>query len=240
MARPIPTWVWFALGGGVLLVLGRKQVAAVGSKVVAAGKEAAFALAIGADARPYASIILRAASETGVDPFIIAAVGQRESNWGKSLRADGTGDCTARPKSVPPMPPDGKCWGRGIMQIDYGFHKPWMDTHNWADPYTNVRKGAEILADSFKFFASKPSTPYVKIEGDVAAKYGVAPRPDYPDVRPLSGNALASAAIAAYNAGNLGALRALAVGRHPDAATTGADYSTWVAAKVQAAIRAFV
>jgi len=40
--------------------------------------------------------------------------------------------------------------------------------------------------------------------------------------------------MAAYNAGSSGVLKALALGLPPDAPTTGQDYVSWVAAKLQA------
>jgi hypothetical protein len=48
------------------------------------------------DAVPYADLILAESERADVGPFITVALGKRESNWGRSLDADKTGDYTAR------------------------------------------------------------------------------------------------------------------------------------------------
>jgi hypothetical protein len=181
------------------------------SKAVAAGKEELFKAAIPKEARPYAALILRVADEQNVDPFIITALGVRETHWGKSLRADRTGDCTKR-NTTPnigkhvypyPMPPDGLCWGRGLMQIDYGWHLAWLSSHDWRDDYTNL-----TYAIGSVFLPYKAQL----------AKAGV--------VEPQ----LTPATLAAYNAGVANVLKKLRAGEPVDSVTEGKDYSRAVLA----------
>ena len=51
------------------------------------------------------------------------------------------------------MPPDGRGWGRGLMQIDYGSHRDFLDKealdephlHLWEIPRENILYGCGIL-----------------------------------------------------------------------------------------------
>ncbi|TAK97560.1 MAG: hypothetical protein EPO08_21090, partial [Rhodospirillaceae bacterium] len=133
----------------------------------------AFVDSIPDEAKTYAEIILQVAGETGVDPFLIAAVGQRESRWGLALDANMTGDAGH---------------GHGIMQIDDRTWASWIASNDWTDPYTNVKKGAEILASNLSYFEGKG----------------------------LTGNDLIAAAAAGYNHGPGAVWRNVSATGNPD------------------------
>jgi hypothetical protein len=189
-------------------------------------------LASPSEARPYAGIILQVSRETGVDPFVLALIGQRESNWGLTLNPPGpggTGDNGA---------------GHGLMQIDSGSWSDWLAANNWRDALTNVRKGAAIYKSYRDYFASTPKTPTVTVSATNAARWGV-PAGQRRDPRPLTGDALLSASLAAYNAGPGTVLQAVSAGLHPDQVTSPRagnirDYSAWVMVRMQQAIAKFV
>jgi soluble lytic murein transglycosylase-like protein len=181
-----------------------------------------FAQLLPSYARPYSGIILRVSREDGVDPFLIFAVGDRESRWATRLDSDGTGDGGH---------------GRGIMQIDDRSDGAWLATHDWLDPYTNVKRGVYILKRKLAFFSGRAPVhgytdgTWVSVDRS-AAKLGVSPG-KYRDPRPLTGSALWEAAIAAYNSGEGNVLMAIAVGRPAeyftadgDDADTDGDYVT--------------
>lgn len=228
----------------------KETIMLYGSKALEAGNELLFKLSLPGYAQDYADLILQVAKETGVDPYILFAIGDRESNWGTQLR-QGTGDWTARsaaawgktpgatvvtalPKgwnnggiAAGPwaIPADGLGWGRGLMQLDLQNSLGV----NWTDPISNIREGAKLYQQHLTFFTSNSSIPGYT-DGSVvsitssAAKLGVDPG-DYPDPRPLQGEDLAKAAAAAYNTGDAHVVLALAAGQSPDFFTTGGDYS---------------
>lgn len=236
----IPPWLLYAVGGagagGVAYLLFRNRVGLnmIADQIVQAGRETMFAWSLPDNAQPYAEIILDVAKQKKLDPFLIAAIGQKESRWGDALRPPGpggTGDWTARNWTTEngvlyAMPPDGQGWGRGLMQLDWWWYrKDFANGLDWADPYENIAKGADRLVDAVKYFSSKPSTPYVTLSATNASRRGVSPG-QYPDPRPLSGELLNQAAIAAYNTGNANVLMSVAVGVSPDVTTAGAPYGT--------------
>jgi len=157
--------------GAVIYMTRRRQLSAVGQSAV--DRADLFSLAIPSEAAPYAAIILQVAEETGVDPFVIAAIGQRESRWGLALDANGLGDSGH---------------GHGIMQIDDRTWGSWLASNDWADPYVNVRKGAEIMGQNLDYFAGKG----------------------------LTGNELIAAAAAGYNHGPGAVWRNVVATGNPD------------------------
>ncbi len=223
----MPLWFWLALGGVALVAFAMKKGLIsdlTGLAQAAIGNPESFAASLPSAARPYADIILQVAQEKGVDPYIIAAIGQQESRWGQALRPagpTGTGDFTPRTWTTPSMPPDGKGWGRGLMQLDYNVYGNSVD---WADPLTNVRLAADHILNSVNYFTSMPSGT-VELSGTAASRRGVGPG-SYPDVRPLADNALSNAVIAAYNTGDRNVLMSLAVGQNPDVTTSGGSYAS--------------
>lgn len=170
----------------------------------------------------------------------------------------GTGDFTPRPHgrsfrqpsgkfyTVGPsgMPEDGQGWGRGLMQIDWAVHNEWCTTHRWDDAVTNIGHAAQLLAAFRALFAAEPGKPLVVDRWRIAQgipEYGIKPwivlfpTVAYPgltetrrDVRPLAGDDLSRAALAAYNAGASGVLQALACGIPAESVTSGQNYVTWV------------
>jgi len=157
-----------------------------------------------AEADKYRAFIEAAAQQFGFQPSVICGIGSRESGWGLLLKPPGpagTGDFAQR-KPKPPlrpdrMPPDGKGFGRGLMQIDFDFH-PLAQSGNWHDPETNIRYGCQVLAQKL---------------GYVRKNSG------------LQNLMLLRGAVAAYNCGEGNVCKALAEGSDVDARTTGRDYS---------------
>jgi hypothetical protein len=203
-----------ALGGA--LFTGRRQVVSLFGTVVASGKELAFRLTLPGHAQPYADVIIQVSRETGLDPYLLFALGDRESLWGETLSPRGPGG----------VGDNGH--GHGLMQVDDRSWGAWLNSNNWADPLTNVRKGAAILRGKLAFFqgrsAVKGYTDGRLVQIDVSAeRLGVAPG-YYPDPRPLAGDALWRAGIAAYNTGEGNVLMALAAGHPAEYTTAGGDY----------------
>lgn len=94
-------------------------------------------------AQPYADVIAQVSSETGVDPYLIAAIGMRESGWGNLLRPrgpGGTGDSGH---------------GHGLFQIDDRTWAGWLAMMAWQEPLTNVRKGVSIYLANRSYFLKK-------------------------------------------------------------------------------------
>ena len=90
--------------------------------------------------------------------------------------------------------------GHGLMQIDDRSHGVWLQNNDWTDPQTNISCGAAVLREAHDFFRN----------------------------RGLVGQELWDAALAAYNAGVAGVVKALEAGHCPDSVTTGHDYGHWV------------
>lgn len=196
-----------------------------GQTVVDAAHKAIFKAVLPDYADPYGDVMLRVADEQGVDPFLIFALGDRETKWGTSTDLDQPG---------PAGTGDGG-HGHGLMQIDDRSWGDWLATHDWTDPYTNVSQGVRILKGAIAFFTGRSSVKgytdgtTVTIDKS-AAKLGVSPGA-YPDPRPLSGTALWNAAIAAYNTGAANVLMAIAAGKSPDTTTWGGNYGSDVVAR---------
>lgn len=153
--------------------------------------------------------------------FVLYAIGNMETKWstgsGYTPKGSpaGTGDTGTRSANrwpPPGPPPGGRGWGHGLMQIDWGSHWEWLQTHDWTDPETNIRKGASILRDYYEFLG-KPGAPFRVAGVTIGGPNGL------PDPRPLSGAAQLFAALAAYNAGPYSVSLALARGLPADAYT---------------------
>ena len=215
-----------------------------GSKALTAGKEYLFQAALPSRAQPYADLIIQVARETGVDPFVIFAIGDRESLWGQALDANMTGDHTARasPPWPYPMPPDGMGWGRGIMQVDYPRNT--REGSDWRDPLTNIRLGVKLYQEKLAEVQAAPSGNW-NLTPTQAAKLGV-PVGTYPALA-VPADLAPQAALAAYNAGTSNVRMAysvaMAMGLDPqsawDALTTGGDYSADAWARMLKAVSEF-
>lgn len=77
--------------------------------------------------------VAEASAATGVDPLVIFAVMDRESNGGETLKPPGAGGV------------GDKGHGRGLMQIDDRAWPDWVSSERWWDALTNITKGASIL-----------------------------------------------------------------------------------------------
>lgn len=224
------------LGVGLwgLLKRGGAQVMIFGQKALAAGKGMVFSASLPAYAQPYAEVMLRVAREEGIDPFLIFALGDRETVWGTSSALDRKG---------PAGKGDGG-HGHGLMQIDDRSNGAWLAANEWWDPYVNVRRGVQILKLKLDFLSGRSSVQGLVSGGRVyvgtssAARRGVLAG-SYPDPRPLSGDALVRAGLAAYNTGEGNVLVSVAVGKPPEITTTGGNYGTDVVRRMLLASAAF-
>jgi hypothetical protein len=219
----LPTPKKFLLVGGVVAVVvlltKRKQVGRVASRAAekvataVASSDTAFKLALPAAGRQYADDILRVAKEEKVSPFLVAAFIEQESGYGTGLSTGdhrGTGD---------------KGHGHGLAQIDdrsfgAGSPTPWLTkkdangTPLWQIPYENMKFGMQLLKQQLAFFAKPNKSGKVEVPAKAAVvRKGAGKAGVYKDPRPLSGNALMVAAIAAYNTGAGNVLWNLAVGQ---------------------------
>lgn len=214
------TLLWALLGAagvGALYALrgrGASLALSIGTAMNAA-EETLFRLVIPAVARPYADVILRVGQETGISPFLIAQLGYRESLWGASSALDVPG----------PAGRGDNGHGHGLFQIDDRSFGTWLATHNWQDPYTNCSFAiGTVLQGKINFFtATSPVAgitdgTWVTVTGAHANARGVDDG-EYPDPRPLSGDALTKAAVAAFNTGEGNTLMSLACGVDPDVTT---------------------
>lgn len=253
-----------AIGLGLLafLFLKRSAISSAATSFVNAGsnllgsafdfaRAAAFKAALPSAVGQYVPQILSAAQSYNVDPWALAAIMYNESRGGIASGytpqgPGGTGDFIPRKtgmyaKFANPatgLPPDGKGWGRGLMQVDYGVHNAWVLANPWWDAQTNINKGAELLRWNLDYFSRSPGAA-VPVESWRITKgkpeYSILPwSQKYPrsspwpttvrDVRPLSGSQLYDAAIAAYNVSYPAVLQALGLGLPAEAGTTRQDY----------------
>lgn len=159
------------LGAAALLVFAMNSAPVTDAinTVVAAGKEAAFRLALPSSLQPWSDFFLSASRQYGVSPWLLAGICYRESSGGTALRPSGpggTGDFNPRPAGrryssgytvgSSGMPEDGQGWGRGLMQLDWAVQYPWPQQNPWQDPQTNINKGAQVLQSALSYFQTDP------------------------------------------------------------------------------------
>lgn len=82
----------------------------------------------------YATAFAAAGAQFGIDPYLLAAVCDRESLGGEALTPKGPGG----------LGDNGHA--HGLMAIDDRSWAQWLATHPWWEPECNISKGAEILA----------------------------------------------------------------------------------------------
>lgn len=231
----LPPRTKLLIGGGavaiILTAIFRKKIAAgvveVGQKagqaaaqVISIGSTEAFKLALPAAGKQYADDILRVAREESLSPYLLAGFMEQESGFGQGLTPKG---------------PTGKGdagYGHGLMQIDSRSHAEFLAKKNsggvplWQIPYENLKYAAKVYKDYRRFLSmdGKGKTVIVKPKS-YAASQGVPPG-TYKDPRPLQGDALIAATIAAYNTGPGNVLFAVAAGKPPDQTTTGRKLKT--------------
>lgn len=192
-----------------------------GRKAVEIGKEALFEAQLPSYARPYASIILRVAREEGLDPFLIFAIGDRETLWGTTSYLDVRG----------PSGRGDNGHGHGLMQLDDrdASNNEIIRSGRWKDPYLNVQHGARKIKAKQRFLAGTSSIKGFAENGRVyvnatqAAKRVVSAG-WYKDPRPMTNSLLWRGTIAAYNTGEGSVLMSVAVGKDPQYTTAGGDY----------------
>lgn len=144
---------------GVIIML-RKKIASAGGVLIDDAKKWAFQSVISNAAAQYGDAILQVAGEQGVDPFLVVALGERETGWGTGAGytpyndPGGTGDAGH---------------GRGLLQIDDRTWADWINANNWTDPYTNITKGVQILKQDLAYFAGKGLSGDEQIRAALAA-----------------------------------------------------------------------
>lgn len=233
------------------------------NSVIDSSKEGLFAAALPDEISQWSAQLLRASRAAGVNPWVLAGIMYRESRGGEALSPRGpygTGDTYHRAAGhryangyvVPAsgLPEDGRGWGRGLMQIDWAVHHVWASQYAWFDAQTNIDYAAGLVRQVQEFFAAGPGSPVVVSQARMdgltepgtgkvisegwRSKYGLTSTGPFPDPRPLSGDALTKATLAAYNAGTSGVLQAIAAGLPASAPTAHNDYADWVLERVVA------
>lgn len=158
-----------------------------------------------ASALKYKDIIIDISNKYNIKSSIICGIGSRESNWGLGLNPKGptgTGDFGKRNFTKPwrkgNLPPDGKGFGRGLLQIDYDSHE-FARTGNWKDPKANITYGIALLSSFLNFFKRKYNN--------------------------YDNNQLMRVVLSAYNCGPGNVMKAIKYNKDIDYYTTGRDYS---------------
>jgi hypothetical protein len=160
----------------------------------------------------YFSDIVRVASETGLSPFLLAAIMDVESRFGTTLTPPG-----------PAGKGDGG-HGHGLMQIDDRNHGAFLaqkmpdGTPKWANPYENIKYAAGVYKTAYGYFL-KSAGPAVEVKAKGSTNKRGVPAGSYADIRPLSPSDARLAAIAAYNAGPFTILQTLSAGLPADTVT---------------------
>jgi hypothetical protein len=152
----------------------------------------------------YRVFINDACTKYGFQPSVLSGIGSRESRWGLALKPQGpsgTGDFSKRsprpPVRLSGLPPDGCGFGRGLMQIDYDFHK-FARGENWKNARENILYGAKVLVDAQKYLLEKTG---------------------------WDGLNLLMASVAAYNCGVGNVVKAIQNGLDIDYYSAGRNYS---------------
>lgn len=127
------------------------------------------------EANKYRYFVEEVARRYHFQASLICGIISRESAWGITLKPpgpSGTGDFhyrVPRGRRRTVLPPDGRGFGRGLMQIDYDWHE-FARTGNWYDPQANILYGCETLDKARDFFSKK--LPYLR--GEQALRATVA------------------------------------------------------------------
>lgn len=250
-------WPYLVAGAGALGMAGLviwkfkdiKNGVSAGADAVAQGanmiigtiQSAAFNAIIPAAARPFADIIQREAGRVNVSPFLLVAIGIRETNWGVSSRPQGpsgTGDWAARHYSAATVAKLGAAI-KLVSTLPSGW-SPGHDAHGvtltapWYIPSDGLGWGRGLMQidwaahqDWFAQHDWRDPQQNISYAADVLAHalaYFARGSTATDDPRPFTGNDLLHAALAAYNAGEGGVLTAVKAGKGFDGTTTGANY----------------
>lgn len=134
------------------------------------------------EAKKYRAYIETATELRDIQASVIAGIGSRESHWGLLLRPPGpvgTGDLIERRFPARhrngPLPPDGRGFGRGLLQIDFDYHE-FARTGKWKDSNENILYGAKILDDSRRFLRRKTNLQDLDLLRASIASYNSGPR----------------------------------------------------------------
>ena len=111
---------------------------------------------------------------------------------------------------------DGRYHGFGLMQIDVGTAKEWVEAEKWKNPKEAIRKGAEILASKRQQILRGVGKT-LRITDRKGRKY------TYRGAEIKTGPLLL-VTVAAYNSG-MWSYYHFSKGRNPDQGTTGKNYA---------------
>lgn len=173
-----------------------------------------FAAALPNAGKEYAPLFVQVGKEMDISPFLLAALMEVETFYGKASACKGKGSY---------------CLGTaaddfGLMQINKSAHPDFFKkttpdgTPYWAIPLESIRYGATVLKQNIAYFAGRGGKT-IKVGPRNAAKFGVL-LGSKDDPRPLTDPQLLYwAALAAYNTGAGNVVQALASGANPDATT---------------------
>lgn len=253
--------------GALVWFLHRQEVVDTFKGNWTAGEAAIFRRVIPASAARYAEPILAAASATGISPFVIVALGLRETAWGTTtaLRPpaggpSAVGDATPRWHSSTRLANAEKIGatrtGRtrttaaGTVQYEVQAPPIGIDgARGWgmglmqldAESYPHLVTSGRWRDPVYNVLegAKRLRTAY-DFFGRTPVGTPLAILKGRPDPRPLTGRKRRDAAIAAYNAGEGNVIRAIANGQPPSSVTTGGDYADAVNKKSETLIAAFV
>ena len=184
-----------------------------------------FAAALPNAGKEYAPLFVSVGREMGISPFLLAALMEKETFYGKASACKGRGPY---------------CLGTaaddfGLMQINKAAHPDFFKktapdgTPYWAIPLESIRYGAKVLKQNIAYFSGKSGNVpckngVCKVGPRNAARFGVLPG-SKDDPRPLTDRRLLYwAALAAYNTGAGNVVQALASGANPDATTWTGKY----------------
>jgi hypothetical protein len=94
-------------------------------------------------------------------PSIVAAIGSRESGWGRFLDSEGKGDSG---------------YGHGIMQIDSGSHAAFLAKDTWRDPGANIQYAVDnVLAEYYTYLKNNTSLQGFDLLRGTLAAYNAGP-----------------------------------------------------------------
>lgn len=217
---------WGLLAAGSLFVLKKLLPRDTFGAMVSSAEERAFRALVPAHGAAYVEPILAASRKYGVSPFILLGIAWTESDFGRALKPNGTGDFIKRggfvrdargnlvQRALPPggyydaegdAVPTSHGWGWGVWQLDWGTHRAFIETGGALDPWKSTDYAVgKVLA---------PALKQIQVAG-------------------FGGDVLLRATVAAYNAGPGAVIRALKAGRDPDTATYGGNYVSKVLGRV--------
>lgn len=110
--------------------------------------------------QPYWEAIQEVAHLNNFDPYLIAAIGDRETNWGTNP--------LCKPKGPSCLGDMGH--GHGLMQIDdRSFPDFCADPCTWANPRKNINKGCAVLRFALSLLKEKGLPDDLLLQAAVAA-----------------------------------------------------------------------